>query len=621
MAIRLGGRAMQEIRTLFDRGTMGSWSDEQLLAEFASGEQASEPALRVLVERHAPMVLGISRRILGNEDAAEDACQATFLVLVRKADSLRGCRVLSNWIYGVALRVARKERARAARRRVVERGATDTRARWPDEDIERAELRTVIDEEIERLPERYRMPVILCYLEGLRHDEVARRLGCPVGTVESRLSRARDRLRARLTRRGLAPMASVIGFILSPPDASAAIPLSAIVERTVAAAIGLSCRRAGILTWAIHAWGRLIQALSPTIHAGIGVSAAGVIGIGLVALGLFSVLGAGHGPRRPDGAVAEPPPGTQAPIDQSRSGSEGQDRPPPATQEEPKAETPKPGQDQETLPGRRGDSRRADTTDRPKPTRASAAYAPQLNAIVIDGQLDDWPAAIPRHPIEKLYQSDRTDSYGDGGLKVADLRTNSDLSAAFSVGYDPREQLLYLAVVVRDDKLVIGHASHLDTDALEVYVDGLCSDRQIPFPGTTDAFYALDPAGVPVQQYVAIPGRGMIYGMRQASNPILIHGTARNTRTRMAYTRKGDVTTYEWAIQVFDRYPDRPARLEPGKRIGFDVAVADKDVPATSPGGYNERKADRAAWIYWGPVWRGMKVLDASALGQLILVQ
>ena len=113
----------------------------------------------------------------------------------------------------------------------------------------------------------------------------------------------------------------------------------------------------------------------------------------------------------------------------------------------------------------------------------------------------------------------------------------------------------------------------------------------------------------------------MIYGRRQASNPILIHGTAKNTRTRMAFTRNGGVTTYEWAIQVFDRYPDKPTGLAPGKRIGFDVAVADKDVPASSPGGFNDPRRDRSAWIYWGPTWRGVKALDAGALGELNLVR
>src|SRR5262249_34443504 len=122
MAIRLDGRTMREIRALFERGTLGSWTGEQLLSEVLGGREGGAPARRVLIDRYGPMVLGVSRRILGDEDAAEDAFQATFLVLVRKADSLRGCKMLTNWIYGVALRVAKKERARTARRRVVERG-------------------------------------------------------------------------------------------------------------------------------------------------------------------------------------------------------------------------------------------------------------------------------------------------------------------------------------------------------------------------------------------------------------------------------------------------------------------------------------------------------------------
>ena len=131
-------------------------------------------------------------------------------------------------------------------------------------------------------------------------------------------------------------------------------------------------------------------------------------------------------------------------------------------------------------------------------------------------------------------------------------------------------------MTVRDDKLVVGHASHLDTDALEVYVDGLLNNR--PTPNLANlAFDGLDLANVPVQQYVAIPGKGMIYGQKQASNPILMAGSLKRTKTRMAYVQKADVTVYEWAIQVFDRYPDKPTKLEPGKRIGFDVAVVDKD--------------------------------------------
>ena len=191
MAVRLGGSAIRDIRTLLDWGVMGSWTDRQLLAHVPAGGEGGEAALRVLIQRHAPMVMGICRRVLGDEAAAEDAFQATFLVLVRKAGSLRSHEMITNWMYGVALRTARKERAKTARRRDVERQGAIARSDWPSEELEKAEVKSVIDEELVKLPERYRVPVILCYLEGLRHEEIAQRLGCPLGTVESRLSRAR----------------------------------------------------------------------------------------------------------------------------------------------------------------------------------------------------------------------------------------------------------------------------------------------------------------------------------------------------------------------------------------------------------------------------------------------
>jgi hypothetical protein len=253
--------------------------------------------------------------------------------------------------------------------------------------------------------------------------------------------------------------------------------------------------------------------------------------------------------------------------------------------------------------------------DGAKPVRTPSVEAPALTGITIDGDLKDWPAAMPRYPIRKMLAGG---PLGYGGLKGADLSTSPDLSVAFSVGYDPKEQLIYLAVIVRDDKLVVGNTSYLDTDAVEVYVDGLHSERRIPKPGVP--FYEhIDLSALPVQQYVAIPGPGKVYGTKYATNPVLLAGDLEKTKTRMAFRREGDVTTYEWAIQPFDRYPDQPTKLEPGKRIGFDLAVADKDVPATSPEGMDEPEEARVAWIYWGPQWAGMKVLNAGNLGELIL--
>ena len=618
----IGRCAIREIRTLFDWGAIGSWTDKQLLAQLPTGGEGSEAALRVLIHRHAPMVMGVCRRVLGDEAAAEDAFQATFLVLVRKADSLQGCEVLTNWIYGVALRVAKKDKARTARRRVVERRAVDARSGWPSDGLEHAELRSVIDEELAMLPEHYRLPVILCYLEGLRHEEIAQKLGCPVGTVESRLSRARDQLRGRLTRRGLSPTASTFALVLTPPDALASFALSAVAARTLRAAIKLSTERVGVFS-ALSRWlsGRVFG-LGPTVQVGVIVTTL-IVGACLAA-SRYSVFGAGRQLPREKPAAGAIVPIVDLRTDPSKSKADGsaEESKPATPLSEVKSESPK------TKPPEKKESSLPipafvagpTTNETLKPTRATGAYAyaPPLSGITIDGQLDDWPVAIARHSIDKLLV---IDGIGTGGLADTNLSTSADLSAAFSVGYDPKEQLLYLAVIVRDDKVVIGHSSHLDTDSLEVYIDGLLNNRQLMDPGTREAFDKLELAHVPVQQYVAIPAKGMIYGVRQASNPVLMAGSLNKTKTRMEYTQKGDVTTYEWAIQVFDRYPDKPTTLEPGRRIGFDIAVVDKDVPATSPGGFNDAERDSSAWIYWCPLWRSNKMLDAGSLGELILVK
>ena len=229
MSVRVSVAALGDIQKLFDWGAMGAWTDSQLVERFLAGREESEAAFRVLIQRHGPMVLGICRRILGDEHAAEDAFQATFLTLVKKARGLRDRGLLTAWLYGVATRVSHKERARGARRRVVERHVAE-RAPQIAACPEPGDLQSLIDEEIRRLPERYRLPLVLCHVEGLRHEEVARRIGCPVGTVESRLSRARERLRMRLARRGLAPSASAMAAMLRPPGMGAV--RSSLVEST-----------------------------------------------------------------------------------------------------------------------------------------------------------------------------------------------------------------------------------------------------------------------------------------------------------------------------------------------------------------------------------------------------
>src|SRR4051812_41594555 len=228
----------RDVHTLFKLGTMAGLSDGELLERFAGrGDEAAEAAFAVLVARHGPMVLGVCRRALNDPNDVNDAFQATFLVLVRKADSVRVEGSLGRWLYGVSRRVSLRARADAAGRSAREVGGVESATAPPgDDDPARGELGVVLDEEIGRLPEKYRHAVVLCELEGLSHDEAASQLGCAVGTVKSRLSRAREKLRSRLIRRGLAPSAGAGALALHEQTASAAVPAS-LAAATVGSAV------------------------------------------------------------------------------------------------------------------------------------------------------------------------------------------------------------------------------------------------------------------------------------------------------------------------------------------------------------------------------------------------
>jgi len=192
--------------------------------------QREEAAFAALVERHGPMVWSVCRRVLNDDHEAEDAFQATFLVLTRRADAIRQRQSVASWLYGVAYRVALKARAKVGKRRAREQRLTE-----PAEAIEPAtgngqmdlalrELRAVLDEEVNRLPAKYRDPLVLCYFEGKTKDEAAAELGWPTGTVSGRLARARDLLRDRLTRRGLALSTALMATLITSSTSSAALP-------------------------------------------------------------------------------------------------------------------------------------------------------------------------------------------------------------------------------------------------------------------------------------------------------------------------------------------------------------------------------------------------------------
>ena len=200
-----GSRLLRDFQTLFDSGAAGALTDAQLLDRFEARRGDAEAAFEGLVTRHAPMVLGVCRRVLRDPNDVDDAFQATFLILATRAGSIRERGALGGWLARVALRMALRADEEGKRRREFERQGSGGEGLDSASSADREEVRSAVDEEIDRLPDRFRRPVVLCYLEGLTHDEAALRLRCPVGTVRSRLSRARDRLKARLTRRGVAP--------------------------------------------------------------------------------------------------------------------------------------------------------------------------------------------------------------------------------------------------------------------------------------------------------------------------------------------------------------------------------------------------------------------------------
>ena len=214
-------------------------TDEQLLERFINRRDST--ALAALVRRHGPMVWGVCRRVLDNHHDAEDAFQATFLVLVRKAASIASRELLANWLYGVAYQTALKARATVARRGSRERQVTD----MPEpEVVERQfwhDLQPVLDRELNGLPEKYRVAIILCDLQGKTRKEAARQLGCPEGTVAGRLARARIMLAKRLAKHGLAVSGGVLAAVLSQKAASAGVP-AATLSSTIKAA---SCLVAG----------------------------------------------------------------------------------------------------------------------------------------------------------------------------------------------------------------------------------------------------------------------------------------------------------------------------------------------------------------------------------------
>jgi RNA polymerase sigma factor (sigma-70 family) len=212
---------LQHLRRLLGPRGASGLTDAQLLERFVTAHD--EAAFEVLVWRHAVLVMSVCRRVLHHEQDAEDAFQATFLAFARKAGSVGKRQALSSWLYKVAYRVALAVRARAARRARQETPLVEAPVDKHTDRVLWRDLRPVLDEEVSGLPDKYRVPFLLCCLEGLTTAQAAQQIGCPQGTVATRLARARERLRVRLTRRGLALSGATFAPVLAPEAAGATV--------------------------------------------------------------------------------------------------------------------------------------------------------------------------------------------------------------------------------------------------------------------------------------------------------------------------------------------------------------------------------------------------------------
>jgi RNA polymerase sigma factor (sigma-70 family) len=395
---------LRHLRTLYAFGVIGDLTDEQLLQCFVRRDEAADEAFAILVERHGAMVLGVCLRVLGNNShEAEDAFQATFLVLAKKARSVSRRDKLASWLYGTALRTANQSRRRAARRRTHEkRVSLPISDQHPDPAIS-SEFRTILDEELARLPAAHRVVVILCELEGLSRSEAARRLDIPEGTLSSRLARAKIQLRDRLTRRGLALSTFTLSSALIRQSHAVSVPLS-LIETTVAGAAHLattSSLAAGLMTVSVAT---LTEGVLQTMF--VTKLKASVLGIGTLTAVVSGAMVLGQ-PEDPAKSSVVPPP--SAPIGKTLNKS---DRTAPPT-----ASNPNLNRNHNLNPGINPN---LSLNLNPNPDPASPipklgpgdqpqAPNPDLNPLVTS----PTPDPIPERPLEKLELSEEAKSAED----------------------------------------------------------------------------------------------------------------------------------------------------------------------------------------------------------------
>ncbi len=270
---------LQMIRRIAEDHRMKCLPDQELLCRIAGGPD--DAAFSVLVRRHGPMVLDVCRNVAGNGADAEDAFQATFLILAQKARSIRKLTSVGSWLHGVAYRTALKAQAAFAKHQKLELRAAKSGSHESADDLTWNEIQQFVHMELAAISERYRAPLVLCFLEGKTQDDAAKHLGVSKATLKKRLEHGRSLLRLRLIRRGIGPTALVAAAAWPAATATACVPI-ALVSATVkaAAAIATGQATAGLLS--THGTILLKNGLKTMIFTKLKVALAGVMGFALL---------------------------------------------------------------------------------------------------------------------------------------------------------------------------------------------------------------------------------------------------------------------------------------------------------------------------------------------------
>jgi RNA polymerase sigma factor (sigma-70 family) len=314
MAINQISDLIHHLRRMVSPRDGAGLTDGQLLEDYIS--RRDEAALAALVRRHGAMVWGVCQRVLRNYHDAEDAFQATFLVLVRKAASIASAELVANWLFGVAHQTALKARATAAKSGARERQVTQMPEPPASEPDLWNDVQLLLDHELSRLTDKYRVAIVLCDLEGKTRKEVARQLGVPEGTVGARLARGRALLAKRLARHGLAVSGGALGAMLAQNAAAACVP-SSVVSITIQAALFFAARQAAATVMVSARVAALTQGVLKTmVSTKLRTALAVVLVVGLVGFGHTWVTyysAAGQPAKAAANAAPDPKPAAAAP--------------------------------------------------------------------------------------------------------------------------------------------------------------------------------------------------------------------------------------------------------------------------------------------------------------------